>query len=379
MKKNLSLLLLSLIVASTLFSSISFALSPVSTFSDIAGTTYQDGIQYLKSNNLINGYEDGTFKPENTINRAEMIKIIVNGSLIYNDKDLSSIDSYGETSCFSDVSPDQWFTKYVCYAKAQGWVVGYENGTLYKPSQLVPFVEGLKMTLKGFDINFVEGDPWFVDAVDQASEQNYIPFTINGFYNNISRAEMSDMIARIINDKQETLTEYLGERSEFNANYNSIEAGIDFSQSVTANSYQKRIQVYFTKLENEGLSGLEIGCGNSVVPEYVYVEAKLAGDYIDDIETALNFLLSQKDTYYKGTDLYNALAQSDLVVTKVIYDELNNDIDINLDGELSIGGVCESPRIVAQLEQTVRQFGDFNDIVITINYEGLTELLDLNQ
>ncbi len=356
------------------------ATSPIEPFSDITEHTYRDGIYFLQTRNLVNGYEDFTFKPDNTINRAEMIKIVVNGFLVYNNLSQSDLDPFATQNCFNDVPANAWYTKYVCYAKDKGWVKGYENGTLYKPEQLVPFVEGLKMTLKSFQINFTEGDPWYVDAVEKASDKNYIPFTIHGFYDNISRGEMSDMIVRIIKDKENALNEYLKERAEINVNYDSISQGVDLSNAVTMNTYKKKMQIFMIKLEDAGKNGIEIGCSDSVVPVELYMDAKLAGDYIDDIEVALNYLLNIKESTYtspSNEELYNSLHNSNLIVTQVLYDDFNNAIEVNLSGDLNMGGVCDHPRIEAQLKQTIANFGDFDDITITIDYEGLDELLSL--
>ncbi|MDX9970554.1 MAG: S-layer homology domain-containing protein [Candidatus Gracilibacteria bacterium] len=356
------------------------AITPLSGFSDTTNHTYSEGINYLKINGLINGYSDGTFKPDNTINRAEMIKILVNGYLTYNNLPQSDLDPFATKSCFNDIPANEWFTKYVCFAKEKGWVKGYENGTLYRPNQLVPFVEGLKMTLKSFQIDFTEGDPWYKDAVEKASEKNFIPFTIHGFSDNISRGEMSDLIVRIIKDKEGSLNEYLKERGEIQVNFDSISQGVDFSNAVTMNTYKKTMQIFMIKTDDAGKNGMEIGCSDSVVPIELYMDAKLAGDYIDDIETALNYLLNIKTSEYTSPTneiYYNSLHSSDLIVTQVLYDDFNNSIEVNLSGELNMGGVCDNPRIEAQLEQTIHQFGDFDDVTITIDYEGLDELLSL--
>ncbi len=367
-------------IALLLFTQIANALTPLPPFSDISEHTYRDGIYFLQTRGLVNGYEDFTFKPDNTINRAEMIKIIVNGFLVYNNLSQSDLDPFATQNCFNDVPSNAWYTKYVCYAKDKGWVKGYENGTLYKPDQLVPFVEGLKMTLKSFQINFTEGDPWYVDAVEKASEKNYIPFTIHGFYDNILRGEMADMITRIIKDKEGALNEYLKERGEIQVNFDSISQGVDLSNSVTMNTYQKLLQIYMIKLEDAGKNGIEVGCGDSVVAIGEFMDAKLAGDFTDDVETALNYLFGFKNSTYTSPlneEFYNSLYQSDLTVTQVLYDEETNSVEVNLTGNLLIGGVCDNPRIEAQIKQTIAQFGDFDDITITIDYEGLSELLSL--
>jgi hypothetical protein len=50
-------------------------------FSDIAGHPNEEAIEYLQMNGIVKGYLDGTFKPDNQINRAEFVKIIVGAYL----------------------------------------------------------------------------------------------------------------------------------------------------------------------------------------------------------------------------------------------------------------------------------------------------------
>jgi hypothetical protein len=47
-------------------------------FSDVSsGHVNYDAIKYVQDNGIVSGYQDGTFKPDKTINRAEFTKIIV--------------------------------------------------------------------------------------------------------------------------------------------------------------------------------------------------------------------------------------------------------------------------------------------------------------
>ena len=94
---------------------------------------------------VVAGYDDGNFYPDQTVNRAELLKILIEGQDITPDE-----DEY--QGCFDDVG-DEWFAKYVCYAKEQGWVEGYSDGNFY-PGQTVNKVEALKMLLLayGYDV-----------------------------------------------------------------------------------------------------------------------------------------------------------------------------------------------------------------------------------
>src|SRR3990167_1907576 len=64
-----------------------------------------EAVEFLDYNEIINGYVDGTFKPDGLVNRAEATKIIV-GAI--------GIDFEGEYEVlFPDVTKDQWFFDYV--------------------------------------------------------------------------------------------------------------------------------------------------------------------------------------------------------------------------------------------------------------------------
>ena len=117
-----------------------------SEFSDVSSTyKNSNAIDYLQEAGVINGYSDGTFKPENSVNRAELLKILIEGKGI-------NTDESKHKNCFSDVT-EEWFAKYICYAKEQGWVSGYADGT-FKPAQTVNKVEVIKMLVnsQGYEI-----------------------------------------------------------------------------------------------------------------------------------------------------------------------------------------------------------------------------------
>lgn len=101
-------------------------------------------VQFLEERSVIEGYQDGTFQPEKPINRAEQLKILLEGQGISPDSDIF-------LNCFPDVK-NEWFAKYVCYAKEAGWVEGYPDGHFY-PAQTVNKVESLKMLIETQGVN----------------------------------------------------------------------------------------------------------------------------------------------------------------------------------------------------------------------------------
>lgn len=123
-----------------LFSLLIVNNSQAATLTDIASSKNRTAIEYLHQNKVISGYPDGTFKASNTINRAELLKILVGAKGIN-----PTLAEY--KNCFPDVK-EEWFAPFVCYAKAQGWVEGFKSGPfigLFRPEQFVNKVEAMKM------------------------------------------------------------------------------------------------------------------------------------------------------------------------------------------------------------------------------------------
>ncbi len=108
-----------------------------SSFSDILSDAwYVDYVSYAKNQSIIDGYSDGTFKPDNYVDRAGAIKII----LLAAGLDVGTSTSPN----FSDVLSSDWFAKYTAYAKANGIIGGYSDGT-YKGGQNISRAEVAKI------------------------------------------------------------------------------------------------------------------------------------------------------------------------------------------------------------------------------------------
>lgn len=93
----------------------------VYNFSDVNEKTDLGKAVYALSDiGIINGYVDGTFKPNEKIRRDEFAKIIVTAMENY---DLTA------TASFTDVPADQWAYRYIASAQKAGLINGYVNGT----------------------------------------------------------------------------------------------------------------------------------------------------------------------------------------------------------------------------------------------------------
>lgn len=148
---------------------------------------YTDSINYVQSEGIVSGYPDGTYGPENTINRAEFIKIIVSAT---------GKDSTQGSSCFTDVI-DEWFASFVCTAKNTGIIGGYPDGTFH-PERPVSFVEAAKIISLAYDLNLPPvTDAWFERFVSGMEQSRAIPVSITTLDAPLTRGEMAEMIARL--------------------------------------------------------------------------------------------------------------------------------------------------------------------------------------
>jgi LysM repeat protein len=111
-----------------------------------------------------------------------------------------------------------------------------------------------------------------------------------------------------------------------------------------------------------------IGCGDTLVPVTVEIPATRAV-----LRASLDKLLSLHTQFYGESGLYNALYQSQLTIDDVRID--NRVATIRLSGQIVLGGVCDSPRVQAQLEQAALQFSTVDQVRIYINGNLLQDVL----
>ena len=85
---------------------------------------YADYIGYLEKYKIIEGYNDGTFKPDAPVTRAEFVSMSVRYYSLFND-----VNKDGYTVKYTDVSKNYWAYDDIAYAKNIGWLNGYSDGS----------------------------------------------------------------------------------------------------------------------------------------------------------------------------------------------------------------------------------------------------------
>lgn len=118
--KRALVLLLMLSMVIPMFSSQSFAVNQEGQFSDIKGHWAEEKIQAWIDEGLIQGYLDGSFKPDNFITRAEFMSLVNHAFGYKGEAEIS----------FKDVSEDAWYYQAVSIARAAGYMDGYTDHTM---------------------------------------------------------------------------------------------------------------------------------------------------------------------------------------------------------------------------------------------------------
>ena len=166
MKKLLAMVL-------ALVMTLSLAVSANAAFKDDKSISddYAESVAVLNGMGVFKGYEDGSFKPEGNITRAEVATIIYRiytADVAKNDKS----GLYATYNKFSDMAGAGWAQGYIGYCANAELVKGYPDGT-FKPSGKVTGYEVLAMILRavGYDKNNeFSGADWALHVAQTAQQ-----------------------------------------------------------------------------------------------------------------------------------------------------------------------------------------------------------------
>ncbi len=120
-------------------------------FTDVQEADWFAGyVRYMLLQGVIQGFQDGTFRPNNTATRAEALQMAYKGA----GEDISPIPP---DPGFADVHPADWFYRLVADAKAKSFVTGVPCGSqqCFNPNEAVSRAEAAKLVsiLLKVDIN----------------------------------------------------------------------------------------------------------------------------------------------------------------------------------------------------------------------------------
>lgn len=170
-------------------------------FSDIEGHWAKNTIEEMYKMNIINGFEDRTFRPERSVTRAELVKMLT-GILEMETEAVYSFD---------DVSESDWYFGYVGAAYNKGLVTGIteksfapENNITRQDAAVIVY-RAIEKYLDKTEIEQVDFDDedavsdYAQKAVSELSRNKIIRGSDGKFYpeDGITRAETAVLLMRV--------------------------------------------------------------------------------------------------------------------------------------------------------------------------------------
>lgn len=120
------------------------------------------------------------------------------------------------------------------------------------------------------------------------------------------------------------------------------------------------VKVFLVAIGDQGKAGPRIGCGDSLVA----VTKKIAPTKAP-LTAALRLTIGNHKQFLGQSGLYNALYQAHLTLNKATVSK--GTATIHLTGKLRLGGVCDAPRVRAQLRHAALQFHTVDRVYVYVN------------
>lgn len=305
------------------------------TYTDVAeDSAYYEAVETLNKLGIITGYEDGTFKPEDGVTRAEMAALI------------ARIQGYGETAKaaantgFADVPASHWASGYIANAAGMGIINGYGDGN-FGPEDPVLYEQAVKMVMATLGYTpYAEKNGGYPTGYLAAAQRYDVSLAVANAA--VGQAANRGTVAQILENALDTP---LMIQSSWNTNGEVVYVIAD---GTTQGNYT----THYKTLMSENLGYVKIRgivTENSITKlgeekdidttEAAYVVINVADDY--DTENKV-FLDRATDKFLvNGTDAEDYLGQSVIAYLKVNSKEnlelLSVAVDTNRNETLTIG------------------------------------------
>lgn len=156
-------------------------------------------IEYLRTNNLLKGYLDGTFRPTRRLSRAEFVQLMTN-ELFLPSRDADCVakntGSGSTTVFFPDVRADAAFATDICVAKTNNLIHGYDDG-YFRPQRSLSFVEAAKVIVSTFRLQMrrdkIGDERWYEVYVQTLRDYRAVPESL-GIHSGITRGQVAEII-----------------------------------------------------------------------------------------------------------------------------------------------------------------------------------------
>ena len=183
---------------------IMFSSAPAFAYTDTANHWASSSIDTLTKHEIVSGDGNGLFRPDDSITRAEFLKMVCG---------VSGQKAAAEVN-FSDVDANAWYMPTLKVAVAAGYVKGYEDGTI-RPNANITREEAATVIYRAFTAKLQEASNEQLTFADSAEVADWAKGpvaalvengVINGYEGNVfkpknqlTRAETAKMLVSFLN------------------------------------------------------------------------------------------------------------------------------------------------------------------------------------
>jgi hypothetical protein len=336
-------------------------------FSDVKNTKFKEPVNILTTIGIIDGYSDGTYRPNNTVTRAEMAKLII----VSLGKEEAS-EALKNEAKFSDVKKGSWAAGYINYAANQGIIKGYPDGS-FKPSQTVTYAEAATMLLRTLNYTKeLESKKYPTEYMSVANEAGILKnVSANSAKDGASRGYVAYMVLNTLKgnirkivstNTNGTITYGDGDilLEKTFSNYKYVKEGlvydIDFDEGEivikdTKNNNRKFTAVYDNEEDLKKMYLRKVECiYNSSNKEFLtfgFVDNyKVVTVDVEDIDN--KYIYDTKDNEYKYDEvlLYNINNYGEAEIAYIVIDKSDEVISTVLEGTPNIYvGMVDDPDV----------------------------------
>lgn len=147
-----------------------------------------EALQLLVDLGIFGGYDDGSLKPDQLVERDEMAKIIFVLYTTYSDAGAAAVS-------FKDVAADNWAAGYISWCSSKGIVGGYGDGN-FGPDDHVTYDQALKMVCGALGYTEWDSRFWPVDVRTKALTDLNLGENITGVKGGdfVTRAQIAQIV-----------------------------------------------------------------------------------------------------------------------------------------------------------------------------------------
>ena len=199
MKKRILTWLLAISMLGSLLT-VPAGAAAVTKFSDVSDSYTATAVEALRLMGVLDGYGDGTFRPDTVLNRAQFCKMAV-----YAMDGSGELGRYSTVTIFPDVKPSHWASAYINMAARKGIISGFADGK-FKPGQTVTAGQAVTILMRGLGYKDEDmGGVWPQSYMAEAQTNGLLKSTgITSAYAGLTRAQAAKLFLNLFEAKRGT-------------------------------------------------------------------------------------------------------------------------------------------------------------------------------